>query len=76
MKLPMNRFQPLLIDMGINLRSRNIGVSQHFLYNPQIGAVSEQVGGKTVSQQMGIDVRFQSRLFCSIFDNLPDSSSR
>ena len=41
MKLPMDSFKPLLIDMRIDLRRRNIGVAQHFLDDPQIGAVPE-----------------------------------
>ena len=60
MKLPMHRLEPLLIDMGVNLRRRNVGVPKHFLNDPQIGPVAEQMGGKTVPKQMRIDVRFQS----------------
>jgi hypothetical protein len=40
MELSMDRFQALLIDMGVNLRGRNIGVTEHFLDNAQIGAVA------------------------------------
>ena len=39
MKLPMHGFKPLLIDMRVNLRCRNIRVAEHFLDNAQIGAV-------------------------------------
>lgn len=38
-KLPVHSFEPLLIDMSVNLRRRNIGMAQHFLNNPQIRAV-------------------------------------
>jgi hypothetical protein len=38
-KLPVHSFEPLLIDMSVNLRRRNIGVAQHFLDNPQIRTV-------------------------------------
>ena len=40
MKLVVHRFQPLLIDMRINLGRRNIGVPKHFLDDAQIGAVA------------------------------------
>jgi hypothetical protein len=40
MKLPMHSFQPLLIDMRVNLRGRNICVAEHFLDDAQVGAVA------------------------------------
>ena len=58
MELPMHRLQALLIDMGVNLRSRNIGVAEHLLDNTQIGAVPEQVRGETVPKQVRINVCF------------------
>ena len=54
----MHRLQALLIDMGVNLRSRNIGVAEHLLDNTQIGAVPEQVRGETVPKQVRINVCF------------------
>jgi hypothetical protein len=48
MKFPVNRFQPLLIHVGINLRRRNVGVPEHFLNDPQIGAVAQQMRRETV----------------------------
>jgi len=40
MKLSMHRFQSLLIDMRVNLRGRNIGMSEHFLNDPQVRTVA------------------------------------
>jgi hypothetical protein len=40
-------------DMGINLGSRNIGVTQHDLHTAQIGATLEEVSGKAVTEHMG-----------------------
>ena len=40
MKLVMYCLQPLLIDMRVNLRGRDIGVTQHFLDDAQVGAVA------------------------------------
>ena len=50
MKLPMDGLQPLLIDVRINLRSRNVGMAEHLLNDPEVRAVAEQVRRKTVSQ--------------------------
>ena len=41
MKLAMHGFQSLLIDVRIDLRCRNVGVTEHFLDDAQIGAVSQ-----------------------------------
>jgi hypothetical protein len=49
-KLPVHSFEPLLVHVGVNLRRRNIGVAQHFLDNPQIGTVSEQVRREAVPE--------------------------
>jgi hypothetical protein len=40
MKLPVHRLEPLLIYVCVNLRRRNISVPEHFLDDPQIGAVA------------------------------------
>jgi hypothetical protein len=46
MKLPVNRAEILPIDVSVNLRRRNIGVSQHFLHRAKVGATFQQVSGK------------------------------
>ena len=40
MKLVVHRLQSLLIDVGVNLRGRDIGMPKHFLDDAQIGAVA------------------------------------
>ena len=72
-KLSMDGFQPLLIDMGIYLRCRNIRVPEHFLDDAQVGAVSEQMRGETVPEKMRINILFQSRVSCMFFHDLPDT---
>ena len=73
MKLPMHSFEPLLIDMCVNLRRRNVGMAQHLLDNAQIGAVPEQVRGKTVPQQVWVNVLIQPRTLRVLFHNLPNA---
>jgi len=48
MKLFMDRFQATLLHMRVNLRRRNIRMSQQFLYDPQIGPVRQKMSGKRV----------------------------
>ena len=72
MKFPMHSFEPLLVDMRVNLRRGNVRVPEHFLYDPQIGAVSEQMRGKTVPEQVRINILFQSGSLRLFFHNLPD----
>src|SRR5437660_12115498 len=72
-KLPMHRLEPLLIDMRVDLRRRNIGVPEHFLNNPQIGTVAEEMRRKTVPEQMGINVFLQAGVARFFLHNLPDS---
>ena len=73
MKLSVHGFEPLLIDMRVNLRRRNIRVAEHFLDNAQVGAVAKEMRRKTVSQEMGIDIFFESGVARMLFYNLPDA---
>jgi len=50
MKLPMNAFEAVGIDMGVNLGGGDIGMTEHFLNDSQRRAVGQQVAGKGVSQ--------------------------
>ena len=72
-KLSMDGFQPLLIDMGIYLRCRNIRVPEHFLDDAQVGAVSEQMRGETVPEKMRVNIFLQSGVPSMFFYNLPDT---
>src|SRR5262249_3186683 len=59
------RLEPLALDMGVNLSGRNIGMAEHLLDSPQIGAAGEQVAGKGVAQHMRRDPPvIESRLAC------------
>jgi CRISPR/Cas system-associated endonuclease Cas1 len=73
MKLPMHSFKPLLIDMRINLRRRNIGVAEHFLNNPQIGAVSEQMRRETMAEKVRVNVLLKPGAPRVFLHDLPDT---
>jgi hypothetical protein len=48
MKLPVHGLQPLLVHVRVNLRRRNVRVPEHFLDDPEIGAVAQQMRRETV----------------------------
>ena len=73
MKLPVHSFQPLLIDMRIDLRGGNIRMPQHLLDDPQIGAVPKQMRRETVSKKVWVNVLLQSGVARVLFYNLPDA---
>ena len=73
MKLAMHGFQSLLIDVCINLRRRNVGVTKHFLDDTQIGTVPQQMRREAVSQKVGINVLFESGAPRMFFYDLPDA---
>ena len=72
-KLPMHSFKPLLIDVRVHLRRRNIGVAEHFLNDPQIGAIAKQVGREAMPEKVRVNVLFESRALCVFFYDLPDA---
>ena len=47
--------EPLVENMGVNLGGGYIGMSQHLLDAPEIGAVGEKVAGEGVAEHMGRD---------------------
>ena len=71
MKLSVHGFEPLLIDMRVNLRRRNIRMAEHFLDNAQVGAVAKEMRRETVPEKMGIDIFLESGVARMLFYNLP-----
>ena len=46
------RFQAVIEQMSVYLRSGNVGVTEHLLYQTEVGAVGEEVARKRVPQDM------------------------
>ena len=44
----VDRAEVIPIDMGVDLRRREIGVTQHLLHRAQIGAALQEMSGKGV----------------------------
>ena len=51
------RRQALGLNMGVDLRGRDVGVTKHRLHRAQIGAAGEQVAGEGVAQHVRRDAR-------------------
>ena len=75
MKLAMDSLQPLLIDMGVDLRRRYVGVAQHLLDDSQIRAVAEQMRCEAVPELVRINIFFQPGTLGVLFHDLPDAGS-
>ena len=43
------------VDMRVDLRGRNIGMTQNLLQHAQVGTAREHVGGKGVAQGVGME---------------------
>ena len=73
MKLAMHSLEPLLIDMGVDLCRRYVGVAQHLLDDSKIRAVAKQVRCEAVPEKVRINVFFQPRALRVLFNDLPNS---
>ncbi len=71
--MPMHSFQSLLIDVCIDLRRRNVGMSEHFLDDAKIGSVPEQMRREAVSKKVRVNVLFESGTSRMFFHDLPDA---
>ena len=48
----MDSLQPVVVDVGIDLRRRDIGVAEHFLNRPQVGPPLQQMRREAVPQRV------------------------
>jgi hypothetical protein len=49
------------VDVRVNLRSRNIGVTEHFLHRPEIRSPFEEVRRERMPERMGVNLFLQTR---------------
>ena len=77
MKAPMDVLEPLLVHMRVDLRRGDIGVAEHLLDHPEIGAVVQQVRGEGVPQQVRVDFgRIESGQRRALLHDLPHAGGR
>jgi hypothetical protein len=50
----VQRNQPLLVHMGVNLGGGDVGMTEQLLDDTQVGSAFEQVGGEGVAKRMGV----------------------
>ena len=72
----MDRFQPTLLDVGVDLCRPDIRVPQHLLDDSKVGPVRQQVRRERVSQKMWVNVDFKPGSDSDLFDDLPDPLGR
>jgi hypothetical protein len=65
------RRKPVFIHVGVDFRGANAGVPQKLLDHPEVGPAGKKVGGKGVTQKMGVDAGVESRRFGRPFDDAP-----
>src|SRR5690554_5481698 len=59
--------EQFIVQMGINLCRCNAFMTEHELNGPYVGTVSEQMGGKGMSEGMRTYVFADARLLCKFF---------
>ena len=67
----MHFLQSFAGDVRINFRGTDAGMAEHFLDDPQVSAMFEEMRGKTVAQHVGRDVSFDPEPFHSLFNSQP-----
>ena len=61
-------------DVGINLGRGDIGVTEQELHGPQIGAIAQEISGKTMAESVGSHRFHNARGNRVTFDNPFDAS--
>jgi hypothetical protein len=68
--------EPLLDDMGIDLRGRDVGVAEQLLHGAKVGAALKQMTGEGVAEHMRryprrLDPRFERERLELLAEALP-----
>jgi hypothetical protein len=59
--------------MGIDLGGGDVGMAEHHLDRPQVGAMAEEMAGEGVADHMGRDFLGDARHQCRFAEDLPES---
>jgi len=73
MKLLMDLFEALVIDVGVDLGGCDISVAEELLNDAQIGSILKQVGREGVPQEVRIHVLLDASLLGAVFYNLTNA---
>ena len=66
----VHRLEPLLIDVGVDLGSGDVGMTQEFLNDAEVGPVFQEVGREGMPQEVRVDVLLNTGLLRAFFDDL------
>ena len=69
----MNGFQLAPINLGVDLRGGDRGVTEHLLDDTQVGSSSQQMSGKGMAKLVGMNGLFDPGSFGIITHQLPDA---
>src|SRR6187455_1664500 len=69
----VDRTHPMLEHVGIDLRGREVGMTEHHLDGAEIGAAFEQVRGERMPQRMRAEPGLQPGLAGVGLENLPEA---
>jgi hypothetical protein len=72
MRLIVDLCKVLKIEMGIDLRGRDIGVPEQFLHSAQVSRGFEQMARKRVTKQMRMQMTARSPLLCPVLETRLD----
>src|SRR3954465_1219864 len=75
-KLLVNGAQVLAVDVRVNLRGRDVDMTQHLLHRPEIRAAFQQMRGERMAQRMWRDGLGDACLVDVFAEDLPRSHSR
>ena len=59
-------------QVEVNARCLQVGMAEQYLDRGQIGAIFQQVRGKTVPQHVGTHALLDARVLCRIVADIPD----
>ena len=76
MKFLVHALQALVVHVGVDLRRCNVSVAEQLLDNAQVCPIAQEVGGKGVPQEVGVDADFKARFLSTFLADLPYPDGR
>src|SRR3954453_18966184 len=72
-ELLMDGDEPVLVNVGINLRCGDVAVAKQFLDHSQVGPAADEGGGEAVAERVGGDALEQLALAAVALDEHPQA---
>ena len=68
----MHFLEPGVVDVRVDLRSRDTRVAEQFLHLPEVGTTGKQMRGKTVPERMRTDLRWDANPRGILLEEFPN----